>query len=74
MRFIFAYQKVKYKDKCSGTKVINYVNPPLELLDFVRELCIKNNLYSVAIDILEYNNTFLVNEIQTIWAYSRSYK
>ena len=65
----FAHQKVKYKDKCSGTKGINYVNPPLELLDFVKEICAKNNLYSVAIDIFEYNNLYLVNEIQTIFGH-----
>lgn len=65
----FAHQKVKYKDKCSGTKGINYVNPPLELLDFVREVCSKNNLYSVAIDIFEYNNSYIINEIQTIFGH-----
>ena len=65
----FAHQKVKYKDKCSGTKGINYVNPPLELLDFVKEICSRNNLYSVAIDIFEYNNLYLVNEIQTIFGH-----
>jgi len=63
----FAHQKVKYKDKCSGTKGINYVNPPLELLDFVRKICTENNLYSVAIDILKDNNSYLVNEIQIIY-------
>jgi len=65
----FAHQKVKYKDKCSGTKGINYVNPPLELLDFVRKIYTENNLYSVAIDIFEDNNSYLVNEIQTIFGY-----
>jgi glutathione synthase/RimK-type ligase-like ATP-grasp enzyme len=65
----FAHQKVKYKDKCNGKKGTYYVNSPLELLDYVREFFARNNLYSVAIDIFEYNNLYLVNEIQTIFGH-----
>ena len=35
----------------------------------MRKICTENNLYSVAIDILEDNNSYLVNEIQTIFGH-----
>ncbi len=33
----------------------------------MRKICTENNLYSVAIDILKDNNSYLVNEIQIIY-------
>ena len=35
----------------------------------MRKICTENNLYSVAIDILKDNNSYLVNEIQTIFGH-----
>ena len=37
----FAHRKRKLGDKASGTKGIDYVNPPESLLDFTRDLCIR---------------------------------
>lgn len=65
----FAHKKHKVGDKCSGTKGIDYVNPPLRILDFVREMCEKNDLHSVAVDIFEHNKGYVVNEIQTIFGH-----
>lgn len=65
----FAHKKSKYQDKCSGTKGIDYVDPPDSLLDFVKELCENNNLNSVAIDMFEHEGQYMVNEIQCIFGH-----
>ncbi len=66
----FAHKKVKYKNKASGSKEIYYVNPPDNLLTFVRELCEKNGFNFMAVDLFEYgNNSYLVNELQTIFGH-----
>ena len=59
----------KNHDKCSGTKGIDYVDPPHSLLDFVKEVCNKNNLNSVAIDMFEHEGQYMVNEIQCIFGH-----
>lgn len=65
----FAHKKTKIGDKCSGTKGIDYVNPPLGILNFIRNLCDENNFHSVAIDIFEHDGKYLVNEIQSIFGH-----
>lgn len=65
----FAHQKTKYKDKCSGTKGIDFVNSPVNILDFVRQICSANGFHSVAIDMFEHKGKLLVNEIQTIFGH-----
>jgi hypothetical protein len=44
----FAHRKTKDGDKCSGTKGIDYVNPPLSLLEFVKKTCDSLGFNSVA--------------------------
>lgn len=66
----FAHQKIKYQDKASGSKGIDYVNPPLNLLDFVKTICEANHFSCMAIDLFDDGNGgFLVNELQTIFGH-----
>jgi len=65
----FAHKKIKIKDKCSGTKGIDYVTPPEELLNFVKDISEKNNILSAAFDLFEYQGSYLVNEIQAIFGH-----
>lgn len=66
----FAHKKIKYKDMASGSKGIDYVNPPLGLLHFVRDLCETNGFSCMAVDLFEDGKGgFLVNELQTIFGH-----
>lgn len=66
----FGHQKIKQGDKASGTKGINYVPPPVALLNFVRDLCEANDLRSMAVDLFEDGDgKYLVNEMQTIFGH-----
>jgi glutathione synthase/RimK-type ligase-like ATP-grasp enzyme len=66
----FAHRKIKYKDKASGSKGIEYVNPPLSILDFTRDLCTKNKFNFMAVDLFEDGKGgYLVNELQTIFGH-----
>jgi len=65
----FAHRKTKDGDKCSGTKGIDYVNPPLSLLEFVKKTCDSLGFNSVAIDLFEAQGIYLINEIQTIFGH-----
>ncbi len=70
----FAHKKIKHGEKASGTKGIEYVNPPESLLDFSRDLCIKHNFNCMALDIFEDpHKGFLVNELQTIFGHVQDY-
>ena len=70
----FAHKKVKYKDKASGTTGINYINPPMKLLSFVKALCEKNNFNFMAVDLFENSDGgFLVNELQTFFGHVQDY-
>ncbi|GJQ64318.1 MAG: hypothetical protein SCALA702_33710 [Melioribacteraceae bacterium] len=70
----FAHQKVKMGDKASGSKGIDYVNPPESILDFTRNICIENGFKSMAIDIFEdANGNYLVNEMQTIFGHVQDF-
>jgi len=70
----FAHKKLKDGDKASGTLLKNYDGPPLELLDFVRELTERFKFYSVAVDVFEGDSGYLVNEIQCIFGQSDSFQ
>ena len=66
----FAHKKIKYQDKASGSKGIDYVTPPLKLMDFVRNICEGNNFSFMAIDLFDDGSGgFLVNELQTIFGH-----
>jgi len=70
----FAHRKRKLGDKASGTKGIDYVNPPESLLDFTRDLCIKHNFNCMAADIFEDGRGgYLINELQTIFGHVQAY-
>jgi glutathione synthase/RimK-type ligase-like ATP-grasp enzyme len=66
----FAHKKIKQNDKASGSKGIDYVNPPLKILNFVKELCEDNNFNFMAVDLFEDGKGgYLVNELQTIFGH-----
>jgi hypothetical protein len=70
----FAHKKVKYKDKASGTTGIDYINPPMKLLGFVKALCERNNFNFMAVDLFEDGDSgYLVNELQTIFGHVQDY-
>lgn len=66
----FAHKKIKAGKMCSGSKGIEYVNPPFELLDLTREVCRTCNFSCMSIDILEgVDGEYLINELQTIFGH-----
>jgi len=68
--YYYAFQKLKNGDKCSGCGIPDghAIEPPLDLLDFVRNLCLKYRFNSMAVDILNTNDgVYRVNELQTHW-------
>ena len=59
----FAHKKVVKDEKASGSLFKEYLQPPLSLLDFVRDLTDKFQFYSQAVDIFEISEgQYLVNE------------
>ncbi len=71
----FAHKKLLKKDKASGSLLKGYVNPPLELLDFVKELTDRFGFYSQAVDIFETGKgQYLINEMQCIFGQSDPYQ
>lgn len=69
----FAYKKLKIGDKASGAKEFEYGAPPLELLDFTRELCKKYSFNFMAVDLFHINGQIYVNELQTIFGHKNPY-
>ncbi len=66
----FGHQKVKDGDKASGTKGIDYVSPPIDLLDFCKGICDRWNFSCMAIDVFEHpTKGYVVNELQTIFGH-----
>lgn len=70
----FAHKKIVKKQKSSGSLIKDYGNVPEKLLDFVRQITDENNIKSVAIDIFEHENKFLINEIQCMFGQSDPYQ
>lgn len=70
----FAHKKIKVGLKASGSLIKEYSNPPLGLFDFVKIITDKHEFYSQAIDILEKNGDYLVNEMQCIFGQSDPYQ
>jgi len=70
----FAHKKLKKGEKSSGSLLKNYDNPPLDLLDLVKEITDRHGFYSQAIDIFESDNGYLVNEMQCIFGQSDPYQ
>jgi glutathione synthase/RimK-type ligase-like ATP-grasp enzyme len=70
----FAHKKIKYGEKASGTKGIDYLDPPRRLLDFVRDICESNSFTCMAVDLFEDSRGgYLVNELQTIFGHVQDY-
>ena len=71
----FGHQKVKIGDKASGTKGIDYISPPGELLDFVKGICEKHDFFTMAVDLFDNPNGsgYLVNELQCIFGHVQEY-
>jgi glutathione synthase/RimK-type ligase-like ATP-grasp enzyme len=66
----FAHKKIKVGEKASGSKGIDFVNPPESILNFTRMLCEKCNFQFMAVDLFEEGNGgYLVNELQTIFGH-----
>ena len=71
----FAHKKIVQGEKASGTLLKGYENPPLSLLDFVRELTDGLGFLSQAIDIFETDGgRYLVNEMQCVFGQSDPYQ
>jgi glutathione synthase/RimK-type ligase-like ATP-grasp enzyme len=66
----FAHKKLKSGEKASGSLLKSYCNPPVSLLDFVKEVTDRHKFYSQAIDIFETEQGYLVNEMQCIFGQS----
>ncbi len=70
----FAHKKIVTGSKASGSLQKDYGNPPLDLLDFVRGVCLETNISSVAIDVFDTESGYIVNEIQTYFGQSDEYQ
>lgn len=70
----FAHKKIKLGEKASGSKGIDYVDPPKSILNFTRELCEKHNFHFMAVDLFENGKGgYLVNELQTIFGHVQDF-
>jgi hypothetical protein len=69
----FAYKKLKIDNQASGSKLFEYGPPPLELLDFTRELCKTHQFNFMAVDLFQIDNGIYVNELQTIFGHKNPY-
>jgi len=64
----FGHQKLLNGKSASGSDLVGWVKPPIELLRMVKDIAQKGNFYSIAVDIFETKqNEFLVNEIQSLF-------
>jgi glutathione synthase/RimK-type ligase-like ATP-grasp enzyme len=70
----FAHKKLKSGEKASGSLLKSYENPPKDLLNFVKQITDKHQLYGIAIDIFESGRGYLVNEMQCIFGQSDPYQ
>jgi glutathione synthase/RimK-type ligase-like ATP-grasp enzyme len=66
----FAHKKIKVGDKCSGTKGIDYVDPPKKLLNFVKNVCENHHFDNMAVDLFDDGEGgYLINEMQTMFGH-----
>jgi len=70
----FAHKKLKMGEKASGSLLKNYDNPPLKILDFVKEITDRYDFKSQAVDIFETSSGYLINEMQCIFGQSDPYQ
>ncbi|MBI9066033.1 MAG: hypothetical protein JEZ09_01995 [Salinivirgaceae bacterium] len=70
----FGHKKIKQGDKASGTKGIDYAEPPVQLLNFVKNLCDLYSFNSMAVDLFEdENGEYMINELQCIFGHVQDY-
>lgn len=71
----FAHKKLVRHEKASGSLLKGYDQPPVDLLDFVRQITDLRNFQTQAVDIFATDNgTYLVNEMQCIFGQSDPYQ
>lgn len=71
----FAHKKLKHHDKASGSLLKGYDVPPVDLLDFVKEVTDLKDFQSQAVDIfVSPDGRYLVNEMQCIFGQSDPYQ
>jgi glutathione synthase/RimK-type ligase-like ATP-grasp enzyme len=70
----FAHKKVAKDGKASGHLIKRYDPVPLILLDFIKDITEKHGLCSVAVDVFEDKDEYLINEIQCFFGQSDPYQ
>ena len=71
----FAHKKMKKGEKTSGSLLKGYENPPISLLNFVKDVTDRFGFYSQAVDVFEVSNhKYLINEMQCIFGQSDTYQ
>ncbi|PLY14354.1 MAG: hypothetical protein C0628_04335 [Sulfurimonas sp.] len=64
----FGHQKLLKGEFASGSDLVGWIKPPIELLEMVRSICEKGNFYSMAVDIFEtIDGKYIVNELQSLF-------
>lgn len=70
----FGHKKTKSGLMCSGSKGIEYIALPLNLLNFTKMICENNNFNCMSIDILEDGkDNYVVNEMQCIFGHEQDH-
>lgn len=68
----FAHRKGRIGDFHSGSKIIEYENPPVELLEYCRDIVEKGKFRAIAIDVLEsVDKKYMAIELQTYFGCNR---
>ena len=71
----FAHKKLIAGEKASGSLLKGYENPPLAMMDFLREVTETYGFYSQAVDLFEIGEgQYLINEMQCIFGQSDPYQ
>ena len=71
----FAHKKLKAGEKASGSLLKNYDNPPTRLFDFAKNIMVKFNFFSQAIDAFETKDgRLIINEMQCLFGQSDPYQ
>jgi hypothetical protein len=70
----FAHKKLKLGEKASGSLLKNYDNPPISLIQFVKDFTDQFGFYSQSVDIFETHNGYLINEAQCIFGQSDAFQ
>jgi glutathione synthase/RimK-type ligase-like ATP-grasp enzyme len=70
----FAHKKLALNNMSSGTLLKGYNDVPLKLLDFLRTFSCKTGVNSVAVDLFESEQGYLINEVQCFFGQSDPYQ